>query len=215
MADGNDAFEGASKRPRRSRVSDSGGSGEPITAVDPATLVGSGSGGDSGDGDGPGNDDAGNGPQLNRDGSVRKKPGRKPGAGGGSNRRKTASRPYDLKASVDTLSQILSVLHEGIAVVGKLPEMSLDKSEADLLAKAAVPVLEQFNIQPDPRFAAAFGLIAACGTVYVPRAYLIRARLADEARVRAMRNVTPQPAPQPAPAMDPDFIAPTDTGFFN
>lgn len=91
--------------------------------------------------------------------------------------------------------------------------MSLDESEAKLLATAAVPVLEQFNITPDPRFAAAFGLIAACGTVYVPRAVLIRARLADEAQRRAdsrMRNVTPTPTAQPTPAeftgIDPSFF---------
>jgi hypothetical protein len=107
----------------------------------------------------------------------------------------------------------LAVLHEGIAVVTKTPEMSLDESEAKMLATATVPVLEQFNIAPDPRFAAAFALIAACGTVYVPRAVLIRARLAAEAdarRVNAMRNVTPTPTAQP----EPDLSGMNNGGFF-
>lgn len=203
MADGNEQFEGANKRPRRSRSSASGDSGEPITAVDPADI----GSGNSDAGSGPGDDferDGDGNPVLNADGSPRRKRGRKSGGGSGSRtRRSKTARPYDLKASVDTLSNILSVLHEGIAVVGRVPEMSLDKAEADLLAKATVPVLEQFNITPDPRFAAAFGLIAACGTVYVPRAYLIRARMAAEAQARAdsrMRNVTPTATPQPATA---------------
>lgn len=98
--------------------------------------------------------------------------------------------------SVDALSNILAAIHEGIALVSQTPEMALDKSEADLLASAAVPVLEQFNIAPDPRFAAAFALIAACGTVYVPRALLIRQRIAAQGSNRRAANARP---------LNPDF----------
>lgn len=74
------------------------------------------------------------------------------------------------------------MLHVGIATIGKAPEMELSKDESDLLANATVNVLQEFDIRPDPKTEAVFGLIVACGTVYGPRAFLYRKRKAEESK---------------------------------
>lgn len=58
--------------------------------------------------------------------------------------------------------------------------MLLEPGEADMLAAASVNVLDQFDIRPDPKIEAIFGLIIAAGTVYAPRYYLVRKRTAEE-----------------------------------
>lgn len=77
--------------------------------------------------------------------------------------------------------------------------MQLEKEEAEMLATASVPVLDLFDYAPDPRFIAVFGLLTAGAQVYGPRAYLIRARLKEEAeakRAERARNITPLHAAQ-------------------
>ena len=85
---------------------------------------------------------------------------------------------------------MLALAHMGIATVSNTPEMMLNETEAKLLATATVPVLEQFNFTPDPRFTAAFTLIVVAGQIYVPRAVNIRMRKADE-RARRAKPVYP------------------------
>lgn len=105
---------------------------------------------------------------------------------------------------------VIAGLHDVVAFVGKMPEMSLEKSEADLLSNAAVPVLAQFNVTPDPRIVSAFALCAAIATVEGPRIYLIRERMARE-RAQSRGN---QARPV-GPSAQPDgFSMPLDPGFF-
>jgi hypothetical protein len=165
-----------------------GGGGGDALAIDPASLV-PGSGAGTGDGNGDGGtgddgferDDAGN-IKRNRDGSPRRKRGRKSGSNSGTGFASStkAKGKDDLKRSIDALSNILLVSHLGLSGVTNIPEIALEKDDADLLANAAVPVLEQFDFTPDPRFVAVFGLIMACGKVYGPRAYLYRVRKENE-----------------------------------
>jgi hypothetical protein len=82
------------------------------------------------------------------------------------------------------LSQTLQLLHMGIASATSAPEMAIDKAEGDMLAKATVNLLDQFDITPDPKMQAVAGLVIAAGSVYGPRVYLIRERLKQEARNR-------------------------------
>jgi hypothetical protein len=72
------------------------------------------------------------------------------------------------------------MLHLGIANVAKVPEFIIDQDESDLLANATVNVLEQFDIKPDPKVEAMFGLIVAAGTVYGPRFYMVKKRRQEE-----------------------------------
>lgn len=182
-------FDGTGSDPIGSGGGDAG-------AIDPASLVAAGPGtgaGTAGDaGSGPGDDDgyerdANGNVKRNKDGSPRRKRGRKSGdnSGRGFAGSAKAQSKDDLKRSIDALSNILLVSHLGLSGVTNIPEIALEKSEADLLANATVPVLEQFDFTPDPRFVAVFGLIMACGKVYGPRAYLYRVRKENERAEKA------------------------------
>jgi hypothetical protein len=185
MAKGTDEFAGTA-------IDDVGDGPVVVGAspIDPGTLGGTG-GGTGGGNDGEfdpaihvGRD------KRNRDGSYTLKRGRKAGSGtGNSNRSHKATG--DLKGAIDTLSRSLLAVHMGIAAATKTPEMSLDKEESDLLANATVNVLEQFDIRPDPKTEAIFGLIVAAGTVYGPRAYSIQARRARERRAKKDAEMKP------------------------
>jgi hypothetical protein len=84
------------------------------------------------------------------------------------------------------------MLHLGIAGATKTPEMALDEDESKLLANATVNLLSEFDIRPDPKVEAAFGLIIAAGSVYGPRFYLINKRRAEEkAAKKNSPNVVP------------------------
>lgn len=69
----------------------------------------------------------------------------------------------------------------GIANVTATPELVIDGDEGKLLAKATANLLEQFDLKPDPKMQAVVGLVMAAGTVYGPRAYMIRQRKAQQA----------------------------------
>lgn len=160
-----------------------GNDGDAISgaSVDPATLTGG-----TGPGDEPYDADIHTGPaDFNRDGSRRRKRGRKPGGnrGSGPGPRKASSRS-DIKSSVDTLAKTLMVFHQGIAVATSTPEMMIDQDEGEILARATVNVLDQYDFTPDPKIQAIIGMVMAAGTVYAPRVVLIRARLAQQAKER-------------------------------
>lgn len=114
--------------------------------------------------------------KLNRDGTFRKKRGRKAGTGSGANRGKAS----DYSASLDAFTGMLAIVHVGLAGVTKTPELVLEEDEAKSLAMASANVLEQFDITPDPRVTAVLGLVTTCGMIYGPRVYLIRERKKEE-----------------------------------
>lgn len=112
--------------------------------------------------------------KRNADGSYRRKRGRKPGSGNRS------SRQADNSTSVEALSRILAIVHLGIASATKTPELSLDESEAESLAKATANVLEQFDIRPDPKIEAVVGLVTTASVIYGSKYYMIRQRKKEE-----------------------------------
>lgn len=167
--------------------------------TDPASLSGSGTNGDSGTDSGTGDDydrDASGTVRRNKDGSPRRKRGRKAGTV-----RSPSSHSSNLKGSVDALSGVLLIIHAGLAGVTNTPELVIDKEEGDKLASATVPVLDLLDFAPDPRFIAVFGLLAAGAQVYGPRIYLIRHRMQqekDDAMKRAKTASSPA-SPNNAP----------------
>jgi hypothetical protein len=147
-------------------VAESGGTGnEPDNgAIDPASL-------------GTGIDDVyerdGNGELvIGANGKPRRKRGRK--SGGGNTGGSKSNGPRNSKAvdGLETLSQTLLVLHMGIANLTKFPDFQIDKKESDALAAATANVMEQFDIQPDPKITAIIGLLSTATTIYGPRVYL-------------------------------------------
>lgn len=180
------------------------GSSEPI---DPRTVDGSGgtgSGGDSGSG----------GEQFdprihvdpakrNADGSYTRKRGRK--AGSQSSGAGAPKKTPDLKASIDSLAKTLVVVHMGIANITGTPELVIDADESKLLANATANLLEQFDLKPDPKIQAVIGLVMAAGTVYGPRAYMIRVRKLQETQEKKNAGT--------AGIYNPDGTAAGTTGF--
>jgi len=151
-----------------------GGSGD--GPIDPATLDGSTGG------NGPGEFDPAIhvGPdKRNADGSYTRKRGRKSGGGSGASKAKVSP---DLKSSIDALAKTLVIVHVGLAGVTENPELVIDQDEGLLLANATANVLEQFDLKPDPKTQAIIGLLMAAGTVYGPRAFMIKQRRAQQAR---------------------------------
>lgn len=170
MANGTDEYAGT-------------GTGGDAGSIDPASLA------NSGDSNGTGSDGEFD-PEIhvardkrNADGSYTRKRGRKSGSGNGGSNTTARKAKGDLSGAVDSLSRTLIIFHMGIASATKAPEMELDKQEADLLANATANVLSEFDIRPDPKVEAIFGLITACGMVYGPRVYSIRKRREDESSV--------------------------------
>lgn len=83
---------------------------------------------------------------------------------------------------------MIGFLHVGIAAATKTPELQLSDDESKLLATNVANVMDQFDIRPDPKTEAIVGLLIACGTIYGPRIYVIRARKMEE-REKSQSNV--------------------------
>lgn len=145
-------------------VFDDGGNEAPEkeTIIDPATLFGSDHVEDNFARDENGN------VITNKDGSPRKKRGRKAGS---SNSGKTSARNSQVVNGVETLAQSLMVVHIGIASLTKFDEFALSEIEANNLSKSVVTVMTEFDIAPDPRIVAVTGLVTTAGMIYGPRLY--------------------------------------------
>ncbi len=111
--------------------------------------------------------------KRNADGSYTRKRGRR--SGGGNSPSRTSSKA-DLKASVDSLANVLVIVHAGLAATLKTPEIALEPDESKALAHGVTNVLEQFDIRPDPKVEAVVGLIIAASSIYGPKVYLYRER---------------------------------------
>ena len=175
----------------------SGDNGAPISepignagdsgTIDPATLDGNGDGFER---DGDGN------LVIGANGQPRKRRGRKPGSGSGSGSSGVAKpgtrNNQTVAAGIETLSQSLMFVHMGLAAFTDFKNWELKKEESDSLAKSVANVMEQFDMAPDPRFAAVAGLITTAGMIYGPRVYLYREHNAKKrAEKRANKPDTP------------------------
>jgi len=78
------------------------------------------------------------------------------------------------------LALALSAVHLGLSAFTKAPELQLDDTESEALAKATVNVLAQFDLSPDPKIVAIASLLSVCAQVYGPRALLISERRKSE-----------------------------------
>ncbi len=117
----------------------------------------------------------------NANGEWRKRRGRK---SAGSSSASVSRKKTNHAASLDALTNTLIIVHAGIASATKVPELSIEDDEAKVLATAVASVLEEFDIQPDPKVQAIVGLVIAAGSIYGPRVYLIRERQKEQRRVK-------------------------------
>lgn len=131
------------------------------------------SGGNGGSGAGTG---SGGSVEYNKDGSIRRKRGRKPGVNYGS-------KPTTQKAgipAVDAIAGTLYGVHTALAVFARVPELALSEDEAKQLAKATAVVAEVSGVQVDPRVAAYINLATVAASIYGPRALAIYFRVQNE-----------------------------------
>lgn len=94
-----------------------------------------------------------------------------------------------------------------LAAAVKTPELELDKTEAELLAKNIAAVNAHYGKVIDPKIMAWTGLIMACGTVYAPRVAAIRLRMSMEPKApKPQRNSPPlRSVPTQAPSVQMPF----------
>src|SRR5579864_3275057 len=134
---------------------------------DPAAISAEFFGAAAGEGDNYARDESG-AIKYNKDGTPRKKRGRK---SGGKNASASAQGNTPLVNGIETLANSLMVVHIGIASLTKFDEFALSDTEANTLSKSIVNVMQEFDIAPDPRLVAVTGLITTAGMIYGPRMY--------------------------------------------
>lgn len=127
--------------------------------------------------------------ERKQDGTWARKRGRRAGSGGSSNSANRSKKTSN-SASVDSLANMLGLLHIGIATATKTPELKLTDEETKRMAQATARVLEEFDVRPDPKVEALVGLIIACGSIYTPRVYFVRERLKKEALEKSEHQST-------------------------
>lgn len=191
------ADSGNPVEPDNGPVVDSGTSaGTESEPIDPASLAGND--------DGFERDSDGN-LVLGASGKPRRKRGRKPGSGSGGtiagSAKPSARNTKDLAAGLETLSQSLMFVHMGLAAFTDFENWKLKKEESDSLANSIANVMNEFDMTPDPRFAAVAGLITTAGMIYGPRVYLYREFKAEKRKQKRAEN----PAANSAPANTQQF----------
>lgn len=174
----------------RFTLDDTGGSELGVNAISPEFLTGD-TGDNGNDNGGSGGSDSGeldaNGERWdarkhsepakrNADGSWRRKRGR--GASSASSAR--SGRKAHNQAGIEAVTRALAIVHLGISKATQIPEIELDDEDAHNLGEATVNVLNEFDIRPDPKIEAIFGLIVAAGSIYAPKYILYRKRIEDE-----------------------------------
>lgn len=162
--DGQNGFDAGKNGQAATNGNDGTIDGRPVASID--NIAGN---------DGYARDESGN-VLRNKDGSPRKKRGRKPGSGGSgsSNKQSRTGSNKTVNDAVDTLSKTLLIVHAGLANFMKFDEMALDEQESNDLANATVNVLDQFDFEPDPRITAVMGLVTTASMIYGPRYIIYR-----------------------------------------
>lgn len=125
--------------------------------------------------------------KLNKDGSVPKKRGRKPGTGkstpeqieaGGATekpQKRTSKVSFDVKA----MGKQLVGLHALAYAATGIPECAINDQEGEMLAGGVAAVCEQYNLAISGKTGAMLQLFAAAAMVYGPRYVSLQRRMAQ------------------------------------
>lgn len=145
-----------------------------------------------------GSGDAPSGPAKRGPGRPRKDG--QPTGSGPSPRPTSAAKDRGL--NINGIEKILFSIHAVAASVSQIPELELDEEECKRLASAIQNVNAAYKIEFDPKKAAMFDLMTACGIVYGPRAVTVFIRKRSETKMARKPVLTPDPPvrPNPAPA---------------
>lgn len=187
-------------------IANSGGStSDGNAATEPERIGGTRVFDPAGDGDDSGDGNSGQW-GFRADGTPRKKPGRRPGAGNSSAQRKPSAAKPTAKSSKEAVSGIEKILfsvHAIAAVKTNCPELALDQKEANMLASALNAVQEHYGVEIPPEYAIWVNLVTACGMIYGPRIVQISSRKKRERKEKEPpRSPYSEPQKQP-PASEP------------
>lgn len=80
------------------------------------------------------------------------------------------------------LAEVLLTVHLTLSEFTKVPELEIDKDEAETLSDATKELAKFYNVAFDPKKVAIFNFCLALGKVYVPRGIAIKNRIAAEAK---------------------------------
>lgn len=141
------------------------------TFIDPASLGGNNSAGGTSD-------------------TGRRKRGRPRGPSGG----KETGPESDVKRApfeIDGVSAILLSIHQMLAGFTAIPEMEIEKSEADRMASALKRVADLYDVKPTEKTLAWTNLATATAMIYGNRVFAYRMRKAGE-RATPVKSSQPQ-----------------------
>lgn len=200
---------------------DNGNSGKSDATIDPTELPG----GSGNFGNRYVRDDNGN-IVYKSDGTPKLKAGRKPGGNGKSKSKSKSATGKETNSSViekpdvNSIAQMLVVIHSIVAMGVNNDVWEIDDKEGELLAKAGTDFASQFNVEIDPKVAASIGLIGAAGKVYGPRFAVLRierARKKADAKKQREKEPVEIPPLKSAPKKNGQETAKqaVDFSFFN
>ena len=117
--------------------------------------------------------------RFNRDGSFKRKRGRKSGKPNTASVGKRKNSPG--AASVASITNALEGIHLTLAFAFKTPEIALEDDESKPLAEAIAEVAKHYDIPViAPETVAWISLAVTAGRIYGPKAMLIRERIRAE-----------------------------------
>lgn len=171
--------------------------------IDPVSVADRAPGAGASD---PGTDSGGTdtgSPRINRDGTIAKKRGRKPGS---------AAQPQKINkagVSVSGLESLLLSIHNMAAVAIDSKAMQLSKEEATSLAEGIVGVTSYYNVAASQETLIWTNLIVALFAIYGPRAVIVwNEKTKDKKKAPKHQAPTEAIIASEAPALKPDVIDP-------
>lgn len=90
------------------------------------------------------------------------------------------------------LADVLLTVHLTLSEFTKVPELEIDKDEADTLSDATKELAKFYNVSFDPKKVAIFNFCLALGKVYVPRAIAVKNRMATQAKPKPVELPKPE-----------------------
>lgn len=177
--------------------------GQNGSGADASTVFGTGDGSSNGDDGFSRNPDGSF--RFNKDGSRRRKRGRKAGGTNSGGGERAANSGAKSSFSVGGIEALLFSIHTMGAAALKAPELTLSEGEAQQMAIAITNVAKHYPTTiVDPKIVDWGNLLMCLGMAYGPRVYMIRERVKQE-RQDQRENAEARGLPRPTQGVDVDF----------
>lgn len=128
-------------------------------------------------------------PGTNQPDEPRRRRGRPAGSGTKTEgAKKTNSRKA---ADLDAFAKQVQGIHQMLAMMTGFGEVALSDVESKMLATSLNAMSEEYGLSLDGKTGAAIQLLGTAAVIYLPRAMVIRAKVAAAAEARAAQDATP------------------------